>query len=165
VSAAPPVLNRSLKPLPKAPVRIVHLGLGAFHRSHQAWYTQHASDAAEWGIVAFTGRRPDAATALSTQDCLYTLVERSAGGDSFEVIGSIVEAVDGANVDRLCELIAANETAVVMLTITEAAYGLAADGTFDADSPAAADDLRALSAIAAGGTGVPGSPLGRLSWA
>ena len=162
MSAAPPVLNRSLKPLPKAPVRIVHLGLGAFHRSHQAWYTQHASDAAEWGIAAFTGRRPDAATALSTQDCLYTLVERSAGGDSFEVIGSIVEAVDGANVDRLCELIAANETAVVMLTITEAAYGLAADGTFDADSPAAADDLRALSAIAAGGTGAPGSPLGRL---
>ncbi|WP_324644076.1 mannitol dehydrogenase family protein [Pseudarthrobacter sp. LT1] len=167
MNAAPPALNRSLKPLPKPPVRIVHLGLGAFHRSHQAWYTQHAPDAAEWGIAAFTGRRPDAAAALSRQDCLYTLVERSAGGDSFEVIGSIVEAVDGANTARLCGLVAAKETAIVTLTITEAAYGLAADGTFDADAPGVADDLRALSAAASGGTesgvaGVPGTPLGRL---
>nr|WP_142122619.1 mannitol dehydrogenase family protein [Arthrobacter sp. SLBN-122] len=178
-----PALDRSLKPLPKAPVRIVHLGLGAFHRSHQAWYTQHAPDAAEWGIAAFTGRRPDAAEALTAQDCLYTLVERSAGGDSFEVIGSIVEAVDGADVARLCQLVAAPETAVVTLTITEAAYGLAADGTFDADAPGVADDLRALSAAAAGETStsgepsapggtaasgearVPGTPLGRLVWA
>ncbi|WP_285320547.1 mannitol dehydrogenase family protein [Pseudarthrobacter sp. lyk4-40-TYG-27] len=162
MNAALPALNRSLKPLPKPPVRIVHLGLGAFHRSHQAWYTQHAPDAAEWGIAAFTGRRPDAAAALSRQDCLYTLVERSARGDSFEVIGSIVEAVDGANTARLCELVAAKETAVVTLTITEAAYGLAADGTFDAGAPGTADDLRALSAAASGEAGVPGTPLGRL---
>ena len=157
-----PVLNRGLKHLPTAPVRIVHLGLGAFHRSHQAWYTQHSADAAEWGIAAFTGRRPDAAEALSRQDCLYTLVERSAGGDSFEVIGSIVEAVDGADIGRLSQLVAARETAIVTLTITEAAYGLAADGTFDAGATAVADDLRALSAAASGGAGAPTTPLGRL---
>lgn len=162
VQGSLPVLSRSLKPLPTAPVRIVHLGLGAFHRSHQAWYTQHAGDAGEWGIAAFTGRRPDAAEALSAQDCLYTLVERSGGGDSFEVIGSIVEAVDGADAGRLCELVAAKETSIVTLTITEAAYGLAADGTFDADAPGVADDLRALSAAASGEAGVPGTPLGRL---
>jgi len=153
--------------MPQPPARIVHLGLGAFHRSHQAWYTQHAPDAAEWGIAAFTGRRPDAAEALSAQDCLYTLVERSAGGDSFEVIGSIVEAVDGANIARLCQLVAAKETALVTLTITEAAYGLAADGTFDGGAPGVADDLRALSAAASGqsapeGPGAPVTPLGRL---
>ena len=162
MNGVPPVLDRSLKPLPKAPVRIVHLGLGAFHRSHQAWYTQHSSDAGGWGIAAFTGRRPDAAQALSGQDCLYTLIERSAGGDSFEVIGSIVEAVDGANISRLSELVSARETAIVTMTITEAAYGLAADGTFDADAPAAAGDLRELAAAAAGGTGTPSTPLGRL---
>ena len=157
MNAALPALNRSLKPMPQPPVRIVHLGLGAFHRSHQAWYTQHAPDAAEWGIAAFTGRRPDAAAALSRQDCLYTLVERSARGDSFEVIGSIVEAVDGANTARLCELVAAKETAVVTLTITEAAYGLAADGTFDAGAPGVVEDLRTLAAAAAGEAGVPGA--------
>ena len=65
-------------------MRIVHLGLGAFHRSHQAWYTHQASDAADWGIAAFTGRRPDAALALAEQDGLYTVVERADDGDSFD---------------------------------------------------------------------------------
>ncbi|HKU30814.1 MAG TPA: mannitol dehydrogenase family protein [Arthrobacter sp.] len=109
---------------PAAPVRIVHLGLGAFHRSHQAWYTQHAGDAADWGIASFTGRRPDAATVLAAQDGLFTVVERSDAGDAFEVVGSIVEAVDGADVGRLVELLAAPSTALVTLTITEAAYAL-----------------------------------------
>ncbi|MFJ5955985.1 mannitol dehydrogenase family protein [Paenarthrobacter sp. NPDC092416] len=121
-SADVPRLNRTVKPTATPPVRIVHLGLGAFHRSHQAWYTQHAGDAAEWGIASFTGRRPDAATVLAEQDGLFTVVERSGAGDSFEVIGSIVEAVDGADVGRLAELVAAPETAIITLTITEAAY-------------------------------------------
>ena len=111
---------------PTPPIRIVHLGLGAFHRSHQAWYTHHAGDAAEWGIAAFTGRRPRAADILAEQDGVFTLVERSGAGDTFEVIGSIAEAVDGADLQRLAELVAAPTTAVVTLTITEAAY--AADG-------------------------------------
>lgn len=111
------------------PVRMVHLGLGAFHRSHQAWYTHHAGDASEWGIAAFTGRRPGAADILAEQDGVFTLVERSGAADSFEVIGSIVEAVDGADVQRLAELIAAPATVVVTLTITEAAYAAAGDET------------------------------------
>lgn len=149
-----PVLNRALMPLPKAPVRIVHLGLGAFHRSHEAWYTQHAGDGAEWGIAAFTGRRPDAAVALAAQDGLFTLIERSGSGDSFEVIGSIAEAVDGADVGRLRELVSEPATAIVTLTITEAAYGLASDGSFDAGVAGVAGDL-ALLADAAGEGGNP----------
>ena len=159
-----PALDRTFRPLPTAPVRIVHLGLGAFHRSHQAWYTQHSPDAADWGIAAFTGRRPDAATALAAQDGLYTLIERSGDADTFEVIGSIVEAVDGADVGRLCELVSAPATAMVTLTITEAAYGLASDGTFDRSSAGMAGDL-ALLAGGTGGTGAggtPTTPLGRL---
>ena len=168
-----PGLDRTFRPLPQAPVRIVHLGLGAFHRSHQAWYTQHASDAADWGIAAFTGRRPEAALALAAQGGLFTIIERSGNGDAFEVIGSIVEAVDGADVGRLCELVSAPETAVVTLTITEAAYGLASDGSFDAGSPGVASDLAVLAggtgtsgnagtAVNAGTAGTPTTPLGRL---
>lgn len=120
-----PLLNRQLPGAPEpAPVRIVHLGLGAFHRSHQAWYTQHAGDAGEWGIAAFSGRRPDAADTLAAQDGLFTLVQRSGDGDAFELVGSIMEAVDGANLQRLKELVASPQTAVVTLTITEAAYAL-----------------------------------------
>lgn len=153
-----PRLDRTLRTAPKAPVRIVHLGLGAFHRSHQAWYTQQAGDAAEWGIAAFTGRRPDAAVALAEQDGLYTLVERSDTGDSFTVVGSIVEAVDGADVERLAELVAAPGTSVVTLTITEAAYGLGADGRFNTAAPHVATDL----ALLGSSSGIPATPLGRL---
>ena len=60
---------------------LVHLGLGSFFRAHQAWYTDHAPDAAEWGIAAFTGRRPDLADALAAQDGLYTLITRGPAGD------------------------------------------------------------------------------------
>ena len=94
-----PRLSRSLPDTPPAPpVRIVHLGLGNFHRAHQAWYTARATDAAEWGIAAFTGRRADAAEALAPQDGLYTLITRQVDGDEFEVIGSVaaVHAVDRA---------------------------------------------------------------------
>lgn len=153
-----PRLNRQLRPFPKAPVRMVHLGLGAFHRSHQAWYTQQAPDSADWGIAAFTGRRPDAAVALAEQDGLYTLVERADDGDSFTVIGSIVEAVDGADLQRLTALVAAPETALVTLTITEAAYGLGADGKLDVSAPDVAADLARMGS----GTGRPATPLGRL---
>jgi fructuronate reductase len=106
----------------RAPERIVHLGLGAFHRAHQAWYTKHAADASDWGIVAFTGRSPDLATALQKQDCLYTLVERGAEADSFELIDSIVRAVPGDDVDEFVRMVAAPETAILTLTITEAGY-------------------------------------------
>ncbi|MFC8521448.1 MULTISPECIES: mannitol dehydrogenase family protein [Micrococcaceae] len=120
-----PLLSRHLQGAPEpAPARIVHLGLGAFHRSHQAWYTQHAGNAGEWGIASFSGRRPDVADTLAAQDGLFTLVQRSGDGDVFELVGSIVEAVDGANLQRLKELVASPQTAVVTLTITEAAYAL-----------------------------------------
>ena len=153
-----PRLNRALRPCAKAPVRIVHLGLGAFHRSHQGWYTHQASDAADWGIAAFTGRRPDAAVALAEQDGLYTVVERGDTGDSFATVSSIVEAVDGADVGRLAALVAAPATAVITLTITEAAYRLSADGSLDT----AAADVAADLALLASGDGHPTTPLGRL---
>ncbi|MDR7084229.1 fructuronate reductase [Arthrobacter ginsengisoli] len=153
-----PRLNRSLRPSAKAPVRIVHLGLGAFHRSHQAWYTHQAGDAADWGIASFTGRRPDAALALAEQDGLYTVVERADSGDSFAVVSSIVEAVDGADMQRLAALVAAPATAVISLTITEAAYRLGTDGHLDSTAPDVAADL----ALLASGSGSPTTPLGRL---
>jgi fructuronate reductase len=84
-------------PRTAAPVRILHLGLGNFFRAHQAWYTHHAPDAAEWGIAAFTGRRPGLARTLAAQDGLYTLVVRDAEGDRCEVIRSLSAAHPSAD--------------------------------------------------------------------
>ena len=113
---------------PAPPVRIVHLGLGAFHRAHQAWYTQRAEDGDGWGIAAFTVRSPAAAEALAAQDCLYTIVERAADGDRAELGTAIVAAHDGADLEALERYLADPAVAVVTLTVTEAGYALGDDG-------------------------------------
>ncbi len=129
---------------PTAPVRIVHIGLGAFHRSHQAWYTQHADPERQWGIAAFTGRSPEAAATLAAQDGLYTLVERAADGDQFGVMDSISAAYDGADLHRLTTMLSAPETALMTITITEPAYNLGRDGHLNTSAPAVAADATAL---------------------
>ncbi|MEF2978314.1 mannitol dehydrogenase family protein, partial [Subtercola sp. YIM 133946] len=140
------------------PVRIVHLGLGAFHRAHQAWYTAHASDAADWGIAAFTSRSATLAEQLTAQGGLYTLVERGADADSFEVVGSLVAAFAGDRVDELVRLLADPSVVILTLTVTEAGYHLAPDARLDLlDDVVRADIavLRRLLGIAPGGA-VPG---------
>jgi fructuronate reductase len=141
-----PLLDRGAlpHPAPAPPVRIVHLGLGAFHRSHQAWYTAHAADSAHWGIEAFTGRRPDAAEALQRQEGVYTLVERGPAADRFEVVGSIVSARSGGDVTAFLAAMRSPHVAVVTLTITEAGYRLDGHGRLDLDDPGTAADIRLL---------------------
>jgi fructuronate reductase len=140
-----------------APVRIVHIGLGAFHRAHQAWYTDQADAGREWGIAAFTGRSPKAAEELNSQDGLYTLIERTGEGDNFSVLRSIVEAYDGADLASLSRLVAAPATAIVTMTVTEAAYYLGVDGRLDLASPVVAKDIALLRAAwAEGMTTEPG---------
>ena len=118
-----PRLSRALPDSPPAPpVRIVHLGLGNFHRAHQAWYTAHASDAADWGIAAFTGRRPDMADALAPQDGLSTMITRAADGDTFELIGSIVAAHPADDHEAFLDYLRRPEVAVITITVTEQGY-------------------------------------------
>lgn len=106
----------------RAPVRVAHLGLGAFHRAHQAWFTEvvNRSGGEQWGIAAFTGRRPDAAVALAAQGCVYDLVVRGPESDAVERITSIVAAHDGADVEAWRAAMAT--VAVLTVTITEAGY-------------------------------------------
>ncbi|WP_241681036.1 mannitol dehydrogenase family protein [Pseudactinotalea terrae] len=138
-------LSRSLPSMPAAaPVRIVHLGVGNFYRAHAAWYTHHAPDAADWGIAAFTGRRPDAARALAPQDGLYTLITKGAEGDSTEVIGSIVAVHSSDEHEAYLGYLENPAVAVVSLTVTEAGYRRGADGTIDLDDEAVAADVAAL---------------------
>ena len=96
---------------------MVHLGLGAFHRAHQAWYTDRADDG--WGIAAFTGRSPEAARTLAAQDGLYVLLSRGVDGDRAEVVESIVAAYDGADAAAWRAAVADPDVGVVTLTVTE----------------------------------------------
>ncbi|HEX3616444.1 MAG TPA: mannitol dehydrogenase family protein [Solirubrobacteraceae bacterium] len=115
-------LDRGSWPAPARPVRIVHIGIGNFSRAHQAWYTMAADSDHEWGISAFTGRRPDAAEALGPQQGLYTLIERGNERDSLSVIEVVSEVLPGSDLDHFTATVAAAQTALVTLTVTEAGY-------------------------------------------
>jgi hypothetical protein len=125
-------------------VRLVHLGLGNFHRAHQAWYTSNAPDASEWGIAAFTGRRPDAAEQLGPQDGLYTLITRSADGDTFAVIQNLVAVHPSTDHPAYLDYLRRPEVAVVTITVTEAGYVRRPDGHLDVDRDTVAGDIAAL---------------------
>lgn len=140
---------------PAPPVRIVHLGLGAFHRSHQAWYTARAADADQWGIAAYSGRSAALADALNAQGGLYTLIERSPDDDRAEVVGSIARAHGGSELGRFLADVSASTTAIVSLTITEAAYS---STETDVDAPA----LQALAAGAEPSEIEPRTAVGRV---
>ncbi|MEU1973456.1 mannitol dehydrogenase family protein [Microbacterium sp. NPDC019599] len=132
-------------------VRLVHLGLGNFHRAHQAWYTAHSADAADWGIAAFTGRSPLQAELLRAQGGLYCLVVRGEDADRVEVVPSILEAHDASRIDRLVELLADPAVAVVTLTLTEAGYRLTAAGDLDPADAVTRDDIAELTRVFTGG--------------
>lgn len=116
-------------------VGIVHFGIGAFHRAHQAWYIDRAMDAGDrdWGIAGVSLRSPDMAERLNPQDGLYSVVERSADEERLRVIGA-VRAVIVANTasERVVAAFAAPATRIASLTVTEKGYCRAADSSLDA---------------------------------
>lgn len=144
----------------RADVRIAHLGLGHFHRAHQAWYTQRANDVSgaawdsgSWGIAAFTGRSPAAAEALAAQDCVYTLITRSAEGDSAQILQSIGEAHDGAG-DDWERVVASPQVGILTVTVTERGYERDGEGRRDAGAESAgARIVRGLAARARASAG------------
>ncbi|MEN9715601.1 MAG: hypothetical protein RJA35_1068 [Actinomycetota bacterium] len=146
----------------RRPERIVHLGVGAFFRAHQAWYTNQVDVDGEWGIVGYTGRSATVAQELAPQDCKYTLISRDADGDHLQVIESLVRVEDGANVADLVRTVSKPEIALVTMTITEAGYRVKTDLTLDTTDAEVATDL----AILAGDLpGVPSTVIGRLALA
>jgi fructuronate reductase len=106
-------------------VGIVHLGLGAFHRAHQAVYTERAMNASgttQWGICAASFRSRAVLDQLEPQDGLYTVVERGPS-TAFRVLAPIRELLFAASqADVLTSRIAAPSTHVVTVTVTEKGY-------------------------------------------
>jgi mannitol 2-dehydrogenase len=129
---------------------IVHIGVGGFHRSHQAMYIDtlmNNGEAMDWGICGI-GLQPSNVRmrdALAAQDGLYTLVIRhSDGAWDARVIGSIVEYLFAPDdPEAVIEKMAAPETRIVSLTVTEGGYNLdAVTGEFNSSAASVVADLR-----------------------
>ena len=126
-------------------MRTVHLGLGNFFRAHECWYTEHARDAADWGIAAFTGMSSyDLVDDLNTQEGLYTLVSRASDEDRFEVISSLSRAHVAPDHDSWLRYFQAPELSAVTITVTEAGYLRGASGGLDTGRPEVEADIETL---------------------
>src|SRR5688572_20106384 len=139
----PPDVARPAYDPTRVRVGIVHLGLGAFHRAHQAVYTDDvlAGDP-RWGILGVSMKTPRATAALSAQRGLYTVLTKEAASTSARVIGALREtafALDDAA--SLVTRIANPDVGVVTLTVTEKGYCRDAAGGLDFAHPDVAHDV------------------------
>jgi fructuronate reductase len=126
-------------------IGIVHMGLGAFHRAHQAVYTDDALNRAvgPWGICGVSLRSPETRDALAPQDWLYSVTERAGDGDRQRIIGALREALvapqdPAAVLDRLTR----PSVRIVTITVTEKGYcHKPASGALDEAHPGVRHDL------------------------
>jgi mannitol 2-dehydrogenase len=134
----------------KVSVGIVHVGVGAFHRAHQAMYLDRLMNngtALNWGIcgVGVLPQDRRMKDALNAQDCLYTLlVKHPDGSVEPRVIGSIVEYLLAPDdPEAVIEKMAAATTRIVSLTVTEGGYNVhPVTGEFDMRNEAVLADAR-----------------------
>lgn len=127
---------------------IVHVGLGNFHRAHQAWYLHRLMQqglARDWAIIGASVCAQDRAMRekLLAQDCLTTLIELDPAGPSAEVVGSMIDYLPIETGNR--PLIAAMSDPairIVSMTITEGGYFVdPATGAFAAEHPDVRHDV------------------------
>lgn len=125
--------------------RIVHLGIGAFHRAHQADYFDRlmALEGPNWGIHGASLRSRAVTDQLQPQAGLYTLATIADDATRRRVIGAIA-AVSAATDDpaALVQRMARPNIELITLTITEKGYcHRPADGSLDVDHPDVVHDL------------------------
>jgi mannitol 2-dehydrogenase len=127
---------------------IAHIGVGNFHRAHQAYYTHqylNLTGNKNWGIVGIgitaSGRRM--AEKFEQQNNLYTLTTYAADGSSqFTVIGAITKYIAASVHPQVAiEQLASPDIRIVTLTITEGGYNLNNDNEFNFDDPQIQHDL------------------------
>jgi mannitol 2-dehydrogenase len=108
--------------------RILHVGVGGFHRAHMALYTDDvAAGGSDWGIhgVGLLDRDRRMADVMQEQDHLYTLIERDSDASRPRVIGSIAGyTLAAADARTFVSRVVDPELAILSLTITEGGYAL-----------------------------------------
>jgi fructuronate reductase len=113
---------------------ILHFGMGAFHRAHQAIYTDEAIAASgdSWGITGVSLRSPSVADQLNPQDGYYTVAVRSGDSAHRRLIGSVRQVlVAPREPEAVITAIASPRTHIVSFTVTEKAYCRDASGHLD----------------------------------
>ena len=124
---------------------VVHLGIGAFHRAHQATVFDDVLNAGDlrWGIVAASLRSPLVRDQMAPQDGLYTMLVRDGSSERARIIGAVQRVIVAPEEPQaLLDALASPHTHIVTLTITEKGYKLdPATGELIEHDPQLAADL------------------------
>lgn len=115
-------------------IGIVHFGIGAFHRAHQAWYTDLAMSAGDrdWSICGVSMRSTAVTNQLGPQCGLYTLTERAGESTSTRVIGSVSEVLFAPeHFEQIVARLADPSCSIASLTVTEKGYARGEGGDLD----------------------------------
>jgi fructuronate reductase len=126
LGSIPAAVRRPAYAIERVTPGIVHLGVGNFHRAHQAMVVDDALAAGEsnWGIVGISLRSPGMRDALAPQDYLYTVIERGDRGTPPRVIGAIREVlVAPVSPATVIDRISDPSIRIITLTVTEKGYG------------------------------------------
>jgi len=127
---------------------IVHIGVGNFHRAHQAVYLDDLFNAGvdhDWAIVGAGVREPDVAMRekLKAQDWLTTVVEQEAHATTVRVTGAMIDFIKPFDVEAMLAALARPEIRIVSLTVTEGGYYISpATQRFDPTHPDIVADAR-----------------------
>jgi len=129
----------------RATAGIVHIGIGAFHRAHQAVYTDVAmrSKGGNWRIIGVSLRSTDIVDALNAQDCAFTVIERHPDGPKALRITSLSKAIAASrDIAPVLDALTDPAIGIVTITVTEKAYGIdRVSGAVQAEHPAVKHDL------------------------
>ena len=104
---------------------ILHFGIGAFHRAHQAMYTDMAMgvNGGNWKIIGVSLRNPSVKKRLAPQDYLYTIAEIKEPSPNYRLIGSVDEVIFApADGDYILRCMADTNIRIISLTVTEKGY-------------------------------------------
>ena len=106
---------------------IVHIGVGNFHRAHQAVYLDDLFNAGlnhDWAIIGSGVRDPDVAVRekLKEQDWLTTVVEQEAETTKIRVTGPMIDFVRPYDIAALLDVLSRPSIRIVSLTVTEGGY-------------------------------------------
>ena len=106
-------------------IGVLHMGLGAFHRAHQAVFFEHALRGGNmnYGVAGITQRTSAVADSLNAQDCLYTVNARDGAGNQPMIVGAIREATFyPRDLARLLEIAKSPDLRLMTITVSEKAY-------------------------------------------
>ncbi len=122
---------------------ILHLGIGAFHRAHQAVYVDDLlHNEPDWGIVGASLRHSATRAALEPQDGLYTIAVRDDDAVQTRIIGSVLRVLDWTlNAGEILNAIADPNIRIISLSVTEKGYCRTPSGDLDTALAVVKDDL------------------------